>query len=303
MFNGDMQQAPTLTNWLHLLTLGVIWGGTFMFISIALRDYGPITVACARTTLGALSLLILMRIFGAKPPTREAIPSLIKIGLFSTAIPFMLLSWGLTHVPSSFAGISMASVPLFVLPLAHIFSDEPMDTRGVIGMLMGFIGIVVLIGPTALNIGQGVVLFGQIACFGAALCYAISSINSRNCPPTDPMTIGAVSLMVGAVVMVPLMLYFEGIPKVESPGPTVAIILLGLLPTAFATYLRILIIRSAGSVFMTLVNFQVPLWSVFFGAILLAEPVPSSLFAALVLILSGLVISQFSNLKRIFNRL
>lgn len=298
-----MQQAPTLTNWLHLLTLGIIWGGTFMFISIALRDYGPITVACARTTLGAVSLLVLMRFSGAKGPSKEAIPALIKIGLFSTAIPFMLLSWGLTHVPSSLAGISMASVPLFVLPLAHVFSDEPMKVSGVAGMVTGFIGIVVLIGPSALSLGQGVEFLGQLACFGAALCYAISSINSRNCPPTDPLTISAVSLLVGAVVLVPLMLAFEGIPTIQSPMPTIAIILLGLLPTAFATYLRILIIRSAGSVFMTLVNFQVPLWSVFFGAVLLFEPVPSSLFAALVLILSGLVIAQFSNLRRILNRL
>lgn len=298
-----MRPAPTLTNWIHLLTLGIIWGGTFMFISVALRDYGPITVACARTTLGAVSLLILMRLFGAKRPSREAMPALIKIGLFSTAFPFMLLSWGITMVPSSFAGISMASVPLFVLPLAHFFADEPLELKGVIGMVTGFVGIVILIGPSALQLGQGIVLLGQVACFAAALCYAISSVNSRNCPPTDPLTISAVSLLVGAVVLVPLMLIFEGVPEIKAPAPTVSIILLGLVPTAFATYLRILIIRSAGSVFMTLVNFQVPLWSVVFGAVLLSEPTPSSLFAAMVLILSGLVISQFSNLKRIFNRL
>ena len=297
-----MTTTPTLTNWLHLLTLGIIWGGTFMFISIALRDYGPVTVACARTTLGAVSLLIMMKAMKSPWPSKEAIPYLIRIGALSTAVPFMLLSWGLLYVPSSFAGISMASVPLFILPLAHFFSNEPLTLRRSLGVILGFFGVLVLIGPAVLSLGSGYVLFGQIACLATALCYAVSSTQARNCPPVDPMTMSAVSLLVGSLMMIPLMLVIEGVPTVQGSLPTMAIIFLGLMPTAFATYLRILIIRSAGSVFMSFVNFMVPLWAVFFGVILLSEPVPSSLFAALALILGGLIISQFRSILQVFRR-
>ena len=196
----------------------------------------------------------------------------------------------------------MASVPLFILPLAHFFSNEPLTIRRSVGVGLGFAGVVVLIGPTVLSLGSGVVLLGQIACLGTALCYAVSSTQARNCPPVDPMTMSAVSLLVGSLMMIPLMLLIEGVPTIQGTLPTLAIIFLGLMPTAFATYLRMLLIRSAGSVFMSFVNFKVPLWAVFFGVILLSEPVPSSLFAALALIFGGLVVSQFRSIQQVFKR-
>lgn len=289
-----------MTNWIHLLTLGVIWGATFMAISVALEGYGPVTVACARTTLAAISLLLWMVVRRTPLPSRAAYPYIFVGGLFSSAIPFISLSWGLQFVPSSFAGVAMAFVPLFVLPIAHFFSDEPLTLRRSIGVGIGFTGAIVLIGPDALLVGDGIVTLGQLACLFAALCYSISSVQVRNCPPIDPIAMSAFTLLVGSVVMIPIMLATEGVPTWQGMRPGVAILVLGFLPTAFATALRVLIIRSAGSVFMTLVNYQVPLWSVFFGAVLLSEPLPPSLFAALVLIFTGLFVSQFGALRRLF---
>ena len=292
--------SPSLTNWLHLLILGVVWGATFMVISVALEGYGPITVACARTTLAALSLLGLMAVRRTPLPSRETARYIVSSGLLSTAIPFIALSWGLQYVPSSFAGISMACVPLFVLPIAHFFSDERLTARRGIGVVIGFAGALVLIGPDALSFGSLTVSLGQLACLFAALCYAISSVQIRNCPPVDPLAIGAFSLLVGSVVLIPLMLIFEGIPSWQGVRPGLAILILGFLPTAFANALRILIIRSAGAVFMTLVNYQVPLWSLAYGVLLLGESAPPSLILALVLIFAGLFTSQFGALKRLF---
>jgi drug/metabolite transporter (DMT)-like permease len=297
-----MVKAPTLTNWFHLIVLGIVWGGTFLVATIALRGYGPITVACARTTLGAVSLLLLMRIVKAPWPTKDAWPVLVRMGAFSTAFPFMLLSWGLLHVNSSFAGVTMAAVPLFILPLAHLFSDDPLTLRRGFGVSLGFAGIVVLIGPSALSLGGGIVLLGQFACLGAALCYSISSIQTRNCPPVDPITMSAVSLLVGSAILIPLMLFVEGVPDWQGSEAVLAIVFLGLVPTAFATLLRVVIIRSAGSVFMTLVNFMVPLWAVLLGAAILFEPIPQTMFAATALILSGMFISQFNRIIGIFRR-
>ena len=292
-------QIPSLTNWLSILALGVIWGGTFMVVSIALQGYGPLTVACARTTLGAAALLVLMRALNRPLPSFDGRmwKYLIVIGLLNTALPFALLSWGQQYVPSAFAGISMAALPLFVLPLAHIFTDEKLNTRNLVGVTLGFVGAVVLIGPSILRIGSGWEPLGQIACIAAALSYAISSIMTRRCPPIDPITMAALLLVVGAIALIPAMLTVEGVPTIADRTSTIAIIFLGIVPTALAALLRVYTIRSAGAVFLTLVNYQVPVWSMIFGAWILSEILPLRFFIALGLIMFGLIISQWSSLR------
>jgi drug/metabolite transporter (DMT)-like permease len=279
-------QQPTLQNWLSVL------------------GYGPLTVACARTTLGAIALLSLMRVMNRPLPNFDArmFKYLFVIGILNTAVPFALLSWGQQYVASAFAGISMAALPLFVLPLAHIFTDEKLSTRNMIGVGLGFTGAVVLISPSVLKIGSGMAPLGQIACIMATISYAISSIMTRRCPPIDSITMAALLLLVGATALIPAMLIFEGIPQIADRTSTIAIIFLGFVPTAFAALLRVTTIRSAGAVFMTLVNYQVPVWSMIFGTVVLAEVLPLRFFAALALIMIGLLISQWNSLKRIFGR-
>ncbi len=300
-----MVDQPTSRDWSGVFSLGLIWGGTFMVVAMALEGYGPITVATARTTLGAVTLLGLMAV------TKRRLPglslglwwSIVIIGILSSALPFLLLSWGQQYVPSAFAGLSMAAIPLMVLPLAHFFSDEPMNARRFLGVCLGFSGALVLIGPGLAQIGQGAEPLAQLACVSAALCYACASIFTRRCPPIDPVVLAALTLLVGAIILLPIMLMTEGLPAWEGTRPSLAIIALGLVPTALATLLRVSIIRSAGSVFLTLVNYQVPIWSMVFGAWILSEALPLRFFVALAMILTGLAISQwFSLRKMLFGR-
>ena len=299
-----MAALPTVTNWLSIAALGLIWGATFMVVTIALEGYDPFTIACARTTLGAGALLILMYVL--RRPLPEFTPQmsryLVVIGLLNTAVPFALLSWGQQFVPSAFAGISMAALPLFVLPLAHFFTDERLKLRNTLGVMLGFLGAIVLIGPGLLRIGTGMEPWGQLACVTASVSYAISSIMTRRCPPIDPITMAALLLSVGAVALIPAMLLIEGVPEIGDPRPTIAIIALGFIPTAVAALIRVATIRTAGAVFMTLVNYQVPLWSMLFGVWILNEVLPFRFFAALGLILLGLAISQGASLKRLLLR-
>lgn len=296
-----MASQPTLKNWLSIAALGLIWGATFMVVAIALEGYGPLTVACARTTLGAVALLVLMQFLRRPWPdfTPRMIKYLVVIGLLNTALPFALLSWGQQFVPSAFAGISMAALPLFVLPLAHVFTDEKMSLRNTLGVVLGFVGATVLIGPGVLQIGTGMEPLGQIACVAASLSYAVSSIMTRRCPPIDPVVMSALLLCVGSAALMPAMLLIEGVPSLGATRPTVAIIALGLVPTAFAALLRVATIQTAGAIFMTLVNYQVPVWSMIFGAWILSEVLPLRFFVALALILTGLMISQWASLKRL----
>ncbi|WP_246020470.1 DMT family transporter [Aliigemmobacter aestuarii] len=289
----DRMPQPTRNDWLSILALGLIWGGTFMVISVALRGYGPLTVACARTTLGAVSLVLLAVAMRRTLPRWSAALAahVAVIGALSTALPFFLISWGQQSVPSAFAGLSMAAVPLFVLPLAHVFlPDDRLTPRRAAGFSLGFAGAAMLIGPAALQgLSAGL---PQLACVAAALCYAISGILTRRCPPIDPIVLAAATLLVGAVILVPAMILVEGVPEPARPDAMLAIVALGLIPTALAALLRVTVIRSAGPSFMTLTNYQVPLWSVLFGVVFLKESLPLQFFAALALILGGLAVSQ-----------
>mgnify|MGYP006393938369 CR=1 FL=1 len=289
-----MTARPTLENWMSILALGFIWGGTFMVVSVALRGYGPVTVAAARTGLGALAMLSLMLLLRRRwPRDRMVWVYGVLTGITTSALPFFLLSWGQQYVPSAFAGLSMAALPLFVLPLAHLFSDEPLSARKALGVTLGFIGALVLIGPGVLQIAEDrFEALGQIACVLAAFSYATGSILTRRCPPVDAITLATITLGVGAVILVPLMLIFEGLPRPVGGLPDLSIIFLGLIPTALAALIRVRVVQTAGSVFMTLVNYQVPVWSMVFGAALLGEELPLRFFAALALILLGLAISQ-----------
>lgn len=299
-----MTSQPSTANWLSILLLGLIWGGTFAVVRVALDGYGPVTVACARTTLGAVAMLGLMWAMGRRVPrlSGRLASYLVAIGALSTALPFLLLAWGQQYVPSAFAGISMAALPLFVLPLAALFSDESLNWRSSAGVGVGFAGALVLIGPGVLAPGAGLSAWGQIACLAAALSYAVASILTRRCPPLDGVVLTALSLAVGAVILMPVMLLVEGMPGWTGAIPGAALLFLGLLPTALAALIRVTVIRSAGSVFMTLVNYQVPVWSMAIGALALGEALPLRFFAALALILAGLGLSQGRNLRALFAR-
>ncbi|MGB8622731.1 MAG: DMT family transporter [Paracoccaceae bacterium] len=291
---------PTPANWMSVGALGLIWGGTFMVVSIALRGYGPLTVACARTTLGAVALMGLTILLRRPMPRSGVLPYVAFIGALNTAVPFSLLSWGQQYAPSAFAGISMAALPLFVLPMAHFFSDEKLSMRRLTGVVIGFCGALVLIGPDLRLIGHGMAPLGQLACLGATVSYAIASVLTRRCPPIDSVALAALTLVVGSILLIPAMLIFEGVPGWTDSSTGMAILFLGFVPTALAALLRVTVIRSAGSVFMTLVNYQVPLWSVLFGVMVLSEDLPLRFFAALALILTGLAISQWRSLLRLF---
>ncbi|MDT0682621.1 DMT family transporter [Roseicyclus sp. F158] len=296
-------EPPTAANWLSILFLGLIWGGTFMLTKIALGGIEPITLAASRILLAAIALMpfALPRMRGIG---REHLPYLIWAGLLSTAVPFSMLSWGLQHVPSAFGGLSMAMLPLVLLPMAHFFvPGERLTPRRIIGVALGFAGAALLIAGGGDDPGASgpLGLAGRIVCLAATICYSVASILTRRCPPIDGIAMAALTLVFGAIAIVPFALFVEGAPALPPTRPLLAAIALGLVPTALAVLLRIQVVRSAGPGFMTLVNFQVPVWSVIFGVVLLGETLPPTLFAALALIGTGLVIGQWRTVRTLLH--
>jgi drug/metabolite transporter (DMT)-like permease len=213
------------------------------------------------------------------------------MGLFSNALPFALLSWGQRFVTSGFAGISMAVVPLLVLPLAHVFvPGERMTPRKVAGFLVGFVGVVLLIGPgAAAGDGTGP---ARLACVAASCCYAVGAIITRLAPPGPFLSFGAGGLLVATAAILPLALGIEGWPAEPGLPALLGLLYLGIFPTALATVMLVYVVQSAGPSFLSLVNYQVPVWAVVIGLVVLGEALPPQFLAALGLILAGVAVSQ-----------
>lgn len=295
-------------NWLKLAFLGLIWGGAFLAASVALKGVGPLTVVAVRLSLGASFLLGLAYLRGTGLPSLRG-PNAgriwgaaLAIALFSNALPFTLLTWSQTHVASGFAGVFTATVPLFILPLAHLLvPGETMHLRRLIGFGIGTLGVAVLIGPDAFrSTGSDMESLARLACVTAACCYGIGAIVTRLCPPADMIGLAAAALTLAAVLFVPYAIFMEDLPDSIPLPSLVALLYLGLLPTGLAQLLAVQVIRDAGPVFMSLVNYQVPLWSVGLGVVILGEDLPDGMALALPLILGGVALSQLGALKRLF---
>ena len=291
--------------WIMVAVLGFVWGSTFLLTELAIDDLTPLWLATSRICLGSVLLIAVwgargFKLFGAE----KAWGRLTFVAIFSSVVPFFLIAWGQQYVTSGFAGVSMAAIALMILPLAHFFlPDEKMNLRKVMGFVVGFIGVAFLMGGDVFeSSGSALEGWGRLSVLGATACYSVCSIVLRKMPAADPIGLAAVLLVIGAVVILPIAFIVEG-PPPSIPTDTLWVIaVLGLIPTAAANLLRVMVIREAGSTFMSLVNYQVPVWSVVMGALILGEPLPSTLLVALLLILSGVAVSQYGALKRLFTK-
>jgi drug/metabolite transporter (DMT)-like permease len=300
-----MQPDITWRNWLMVAALGLIWGSSFMVVEVALTGISPFWLAASRVTFGTLLTVLVWMISGRRffSDGKNRMASIVAIGVLSSALPFSLLSWGQTHVTSGFAGVSMASIALLVLPLSHFFvPGEQMTLRRTIGFLIGFGGVALLIGPEALApSGSDMELWGRVFCVlaGILLC-RFRRLSFVAYLRLTHWVLAAIPLIIGSITSLCFALSVEGPPPAISTDTLWIILYLGLVPTAGANLLRILTIRSAGPVFMSLTNYQVPLWSVILGIVILGEAPRQNLFLAMTLILIGLCLSQYGALKRLF---
>lgn len=305
-----MTDKPEITasSWLMMASLGLIWGGTFLATEIALEGITPFWLATSRIVLGALATVSVWQMQGRKlftaPAPRQQYILLIVIAVLSSSVPFALLAWGQQYVTSGFAGVSMASTALIVLPLAHfMIPGERITLLRTLGFIVGFVGVVVLIGLQAFDSnGSTLELWGRLACVGAAGCYAVSSIQLRQVQDIDPIGLSAILLLIGVVFIAPLAWIIEGPPVMPDTHTLWVLAFLGLVPTAAANFLRVYVARTAGPVFLSLLNYQVPIWSILLGAYFLNETLPGSLIWATSLILVGVGLTQYDAIRRLFTK-
>ncbi len=287
-----MNPTMRLHDWGWLLVLSTLWGGSFFFVEIALRELPTFTVVLGR--VGFAAILLLAYVIwkqGQMPLSPQLWGRFLILGALNGAIPYSLIVWGQVYIESGLASILNATTPLFSVVLTHFFTQEERITpQRVLGCLLGFCGVVVLIGKEAL-LGVGQNVLGQVAILGAALSYAFAGIYGRRRFKSCSLSVTAAGQVTGtALIVAPFALFFEQ-PWQYSPNLATwgAIGGLAFLSTAVAYLIYFHILTNAGATNVLLVTFLIPLSALLLGVWLLGEQVTWSLFLGMLLILCGIL--------------
>jgi len=281
-------------HWLVLLCLVFLWGSCYLMVEIALAAWRPAQIAGLRIVLAALVLLA-VGVSGRyrMPRDRRSWAFYLGIACIGNCLPFFLISWGQQHVESGLAGILAAGTPLFVLLLAHVvLPDERLRRRQAVAFVLGFTGIVVLMGPDSLAAigGSGERLLGQLAILAGAACYATATVMTRLIPPASPVVIATAVMVLAGGIMAPTVISGAAALPDAGVGAILAIGFLGVLGTGLASILYFWLVAQTGARFTSLLNYLVPVWAITLGTVMLGESLPVSTWFALVLILSGLIL-------------
>ncbi len=276
--------------WLLLVILSILWGGSFFFAEVALRELGPLTIVFGRISIAALALLSFVYSSGKRlPGDPRSWRQFFIMGGLNNMIPFSLIVWGQSHIDSGLASVLNATTPMFAVVLAHFLTaDEKLSVARGAGIVFGMLGVAVLIGPDLLE-GPGGHIWGKVAILGAALSYGCAGIFGRRLG-RHPTSVAATGMLIASsVMMLPLMLIVEG-PLVTLPGPDVwgAVLAIALLSTSVAYLIYFHILAKAGATNLMLVTFLVPVSALMLGVLILGESLSGHALTGMGLIFTGL---------------
>jgi drug/metabolite transporter (DMT)-like permease len=266
----------TALEWLMLVALSVLWGGSFFFTGVAVRELPPFTVVVSRVGLAALILLIVMRVLRQKMPTEPRIwAAFFAMGFLNNAVPFSLIVWGQSHIASGVASILNATTPLFTVLVAHwLTADEKMTGGRLLGVIVGLIGAAVMIGGEALRT-IGVDIVAQLACLAAAGSYAFAGIFGRRfrAMGVSPIATAMGQVTASSLMLLPVTLMVDQPWKLAMPSEAALGALIGAaaLSTAAGYILYFRILSTAGATNLLLVTFLIPISAILLGVFVLRE--------------------------------
>lgn len=288
-----------LFDWLTLGGLVVAWGSSFAMTKIAVGDLDPAWVMALRLAIGGVFLLIVLYASGRRLPHEPRLWGWFAwLGLIGHALPFFLISWGTQYVSSGLSGVLMGAIPLFVIVAAHFFlPDEPMTRAKAAGFVVGFVGLMIVLGPDRLSgfSTESDALKGEAAILLGCICYTVHGLFARRIPfhaPAEQAT--AVCLAAGVMGLAFALAIDPGGLDQVPWSAFVAVAGLGILPTALATLMMYRIMRTVGVSFVAYSNYLVPVYALGFGALTLGERLDWNVAAGLVLIIAGISTSRFA---------
>ncbi|AHI28075.1 DMT family transporter [Marinobacter similis] len=281
-----------LREWTLLLVLSLLWGGSFFFVGVAVQDLPPLTIVALRVSLAAVGLWCVVLILGLRPPRQWQVwLAFLGMGTINNAIPFSLIVWGQTQIASGLASILNATTPLFTVVVATcLLTDERATPLKVLGVVIGFLGVVVMIGLPASS--EPTPWVPQLAILCAAMSYAFGGVYGRRFKAlgVHPILTAAGQVTASGLIMMPIAMSLEGTQalstaSVQSWG---AILGLALFSTSLAYIIYFKLLESAGATNLLLVTLLVPGSAILLGILFLNESITATQLAGLGLIALGL---------------
>jgi drug/metabolite transporter (DMT)-like permease len=293
-----------MTQWVKFWLLALVWGSSFLLIKIGVEELGPFPLVSIR--IGGAAALFAVYLY----VTRRALPAwgnglgaLLFVGIFNTAVPFSLISWGETRIDSSMATVLNATVPLFNLIIAHfLLADERLTTLKISGLMLGFVGVIVLVSGGLNNVD--VSLLGQSAVLLASLSYAAAIVTIRyKLRHLDPFTTAGWSLVIGALTIIPItVVVATPLPTDVSAQALMAAVTLATVNTFVAYFLFYSLIADWG-VRASLVTYALPPIGVTLGFLVLDETIDWRLIVGGIMIVMGIVVTKSDSPLSFRNRL
>ena len=298
-------QAPRPIHWLMISFLSLAWGFAFYLIAVGLESFSPLTVVNIRLAVGALTLYLIMHWQGySLPRSSNWWRRFCLLAITGNLIPFSMISWAETRISSAQAGLLMALMPISTLLLAHFFvHNDTLTPRRLVGIALGFLGVLVLIGGDALAGIGGKALTAQLAVLVATLAYAGNAVYTKSIPSINTLVVATGSLIIGTLILLPFTLAIEQ-PQIHtaSAKSLLATLTLGVISTGLATWVYFRVVTDCGPTFLSIINYIIPAIAFAAGVLFLGEPAAPSQFVGLIIILLGIALTQNSSLKRSLKR-
>ncbi len=281
--------------WMLLVLLSVVWGGSFFFNGIALREFPTLTIVTARVGLAALALLLLMRMLGQGIQlNRQILKAFFGMSFLNNVVPFSLIVWGQQHIASGVASILNATTPLFTMLVAHWFTtDEKINPRRLLGVLTGMGGVGLMMGLDSMG-SSGFHLLGQSAILLAAFSYGLAGVYGKRFAQLEipPLATATGQLCASSMILIPLTLWIDqpwtmAMPSIEGMGSLLGI---ALLSTALAYVIYFRLLKTAGATNLLLVTLLIPVSAIILGVFLLDESLEPQHLSGMAVISLGLLI-------------
>jgi drug/metabolite transporter (DMT)-like permease len=280
--------------WAVFIALGLIWGSSFLWIKVAVQEVDAFTLVSWRLLFGTLGMVVVIAL--RRPPfprNGRTWVALAVLGIINTALPFVLISWGEKSIDSAVAAVLNSTVPLFTLVIAHLFlHDEQITARKVVGLLIGFAGVLALMARDLELEGMRAGVLGQAAVLVAALSYASASVFARR-------TMREISPLVQAFVPMAFAdaIVWTAATQVGDPGRLpalpitwVALLWLGLLGSCVAYLLYYGLLHSVGATRAVMVTYIFPVVGVALGVLFLNELADWHLLVGGILVVASIAV-------------